>query len=225
MKILFPSSLGATVDAVNEALFFCRTLTQLQKREAVKWLAGRVGEAGSYAEMPAPTRKDIAGGVKLFTGESLNSRASVAYILGQEACRAMILLGCNNKFSLEKLANATAGMMRRLIPEKRAGMYCCGRCSCAMWRHLAVGGLDGGERRLMRGIKALKAHRDGDGKWKRFPFYYTLLALTEINNRSSIAEMQYAAPNCECLLARRARGNKKYDQRRRAVAERVLSVC
>lgn len=220
MKILYPSRLGTTVDAINEAFFFSQPLNATQKRVTAKWLADRVGGCGSYAGMPAPTKKDFDQGTKLFTGETLKSRASIAHILGQEACRAMILLGLPNKAR----AIATAGMIQRLQQEKRPGMYCCGQCSCAMWRHLAAGGLNRAEKRLAAGIKALKVHRDETGKWKRFPFYYTLLALTEIDLRSAITEMRYAAPVCERLIARRSAINNKYSQRRRAVAERILSM-
>ena len=224
MKILYPSRLGTTIDTINEAFFFSQPLNATQKRVTAKWLADRVGGCGSYAGMPAPTKKDFTQGTKLFTGETLKSRASIAHILGQEACRAMILLGCDKGFVHKALTIATTGMIQRLQQEKRPGMYCCGQCSCAMWRHLAVGGLDRAEKRLTAGIKALKAHRDGTGKWKRFPFYYTLLALTEIDIRSAVTEMRYAAPVCERLLARRSTINNKYSQRRRAVAERILSM-
>jgi hypothetical protein len=69
----------------------------------------------------------------------------------------------------------------------------------------------------------LKEHRDGDGRWRRFPFYYTLLALAEIKGRSAIEEMRYAAPGLERVLRRRTRGSK-YESRRRALAERILGM-
>ena len=85
MKILYPTSLAATVDAINDALFFARPLKQSQKREAVKWIAGRVAADSPYVGMPAPTKKDFTQGVKLFTGEALKGRAITAHILGEEA--------------------------------------------------------------------------------------------------------------------------------------------
>ena len=225
MKILYTSSLGTTVDAINDALFFSKPLKKSQKRYAVKWIAGRVDSNGSYATMPAPTKKDFAGGFKLFTDEVVESRAGTSHILGQEACRAMILLGCDNKSARQALEKATSGMLERLQQEKRAGMYCCGTCSCAMWRHLAAGGLDKQQRRLTAAVKTLKAHRDDTGKWQRFPFYYTLLALTEFDFKAAVVEMQYAARTCENLLKRLPKANNKYARRRKAIIEHVLSVC
>jgi hypothetical protein len=103
-------------------------------------------------------------------------------------------------------------------------MYCCGGCSVALWRHLAVGGLEDAERRLAAGMRALKSHRKGDGRWQRFPFYYTLLALSEIDLPAAVREMRYAAPSCERVLKRSAKGDR-FDRRRRLLAERVLAKC
>jgi hypothetical protein len=68
----------------------------------------------------------------------------------------------------------------------------------------------------------LKEHRDGTGGWRRFPFHYTLLALSEIDARGVVREIQYAAPTLERILKRRSRGGR-FEIRRRAVAERILA--
>jgi len=49
----------------------------------------------------------------------------------------------------------------------------------------------------MEGLKALKKRRDGKGRWRNFPFYYTLLSLTEIDIPQPVDEMKYAAKACE----------------------------
>jgi len=115
-------------------------------------------------------------------------------------------------------------MLGRLGKEIYPGTYCCGKCSCALWRHLSVGGLDKAERRLAAGVKTLKSRRDGNGRWKVFPFYYTLLALSEIDLPSAVSEMRYAAPSCERILKQSPKDGK-YTQRRQLLAERVLAKC
>ena len=75
---------------------------------------------------------------------------------------------------------------------------------------------------MAAGGNLLKEYRDGAGGWHRFPFYYTLLALTGMNGRSVVAELQYAAPRLEHMLKRRGRGDR-FDLRRRAVAGRILA--
>jgi hypothetical protein len=71
-------------------------------------------------------------------------------------------------------------------------------------------------------MEYLREHRDGKGRWRRFPFYYTLLALLEIPGSRATGEMGYAGPGLERML-KRSRRNDRFDLRRRAVAERVLA--
>ena len=232
MKLLNTKSLAATIDNINDALFFEKKIPAKSKSEAVMWIASRQGINGSYAGMPAPTKSDFKL-IKLFTGERNASRAAVAHILGEESCRVMILLGTKNATAKKALKNSTDGMLSRIRAAEAdghsGGMYCCGTCTGSYWRHLIVGGLDDNERRLSAGLKELKKRRKGDGKWSRFPYYYTLLALDEIgqleiSKKNLVAEIRYASGGLERLLKRKPR-NDKYDTRRRILAERILSKC
>ncbi|MBM4046346.1 MAG: hypothetical protein FJ279_14650 [Planctomycetes bacterium] len=229
MEIIDATSLAATLDRLNEAFFHGTPLSGSQREQAAKWLAGRQGLPGSYAGMFAPTEKDIRRGIQVFTGEKVRSRAATCHILGEEACRALILLGVRLAGVQEALRRATAGMATRLEqarqrPSGIPGTYCCGTCTCSLWRHLAAGGLAGHEGWLAAGMKALKAHRLGNGRWRRFPFFYTLLALQEIDLPSAVDELRYAAPVCERLV-KRSRKSGKHIQRRRLLAERALAKC
>ena len=172
--------------------------------------------------MFAPTERDFKEGIRLFTGERVHSRAAIGHILGEEACRAIILLDLKDEGVQNALKRASLGMMSRIDLSKRTpGMYCCGTCSASLWRHLAVGGLKDPKRRLEKGMEALKLHRVGNGKWKRFPFYYTLLALSEINSPSAISEMNYAAPVLIRIMKRKV-GDNKISECRRVLVERIF---
>jgi hypothetical protein len=70
-------------------------------------------------------------------------------------------------------------------------------------------------------MKALKKHRDRDGRWGRFPFYYTLLALSEIDSKAATMEKKYAAVLLEKFMKRKMKATK-YNERRRIVAEKIL---
>ena len=85
--------------------------------------------------------------------------------------------------------------------------------------HIAIG-----ERLLTAGVKSLRALRNGKGRWRVFPFHYTLLALSEMDLPGAAREMQYAGQSLERLL-KRSDGGDKYDGRRRMLAERVLARC
>lgn len=228
MKLIYPTSLAATLDSVNEAFFYGKGLAKGEKKEVARWIAGRQGLPRSYWEMFAPTEKDFKDGIKVFTGESVVSAVATSHILGEEACRSLILLDVPDENVQSALDRATKGMMSALerYEEKGydAGFYCCGKCSASLWRNLAVGGLDKQGKRLASGLKALRSYRDGKGEWRRFPFFYTLLALSEIDAPAAIDEIRYTAKVCERYLAR-APGDGKYDKRRRAVVGRALKMC
>ncbi len=225
MRIIKTASLAETLDALNDAFFFERPVPKAEREKVAKWIAKRQGLPGAYAGMFAPTAKDFSKGVRLFTGERVASRAAAGHVLGEEACRALIKLNVRDKDVKEALAEASRGMMARIkLSEKGGdtpGTYCCGTCTAAYWRNLAAGGFERPERRLATGLKVLKKYRLGDGTWRRFPFFYTLLALSEIDLAVATAEKRYAAPALEQYLKRPPRDDV-FNPRRRLLAARVL---
>ncbi len=223
-----PKTLAEPLDSVNEAHFYGRTLPKAQREQTAKWIASRQGLPGSYANMFAPTEKDLEEGIRLFTGEKVRSGAAARHILGEEACRALILLNTKTAGVQRALARASEGIMKRIehadTKGRTLGTYCCGTCTLSYWRHLTVGGLKNTERELRTGVKYLRSHRDGTGRWKRFPFYYTLLALNEMDLQEATMEMRYASPMCEGYLERSQKPGK-FVERRRHLSERVLEKC
>jgi hypothetical protein len=218
-----PNSLSATLDAIDEAVFLRKALPKSQREEAATWIASRQGLPGSYAGMFAPTQADMKDGINVFTGEKVRTGAATRHILGEDACRALILLRSPRPDVREALKRATEGMLARLTKDRGRsyGVYCCGVCSVSFWRHLAAGGLDDAAGRLDAGMGELKHHRMGNGQWRRFPFFYTLLALSEMNLPSARAEMRYAAPVCQRYL-KQAPVTGRFTERRRALAQRIL---
>jgi len=226
VKLIDNNSLASTLDSVNEAFFYKQPLKKSERAQAAGWIASRQGLPGSYAGMFAPTGKDFRNGLVLFTGEKVSKRAGLSHILGQESCRTLLLLDVMSADVKKAMERAVAGFVPRMKQYIRAdeGTYCCATCSCALWRHLSAGGLGNGERLLTNGIKTLRSFRDGKGRWKTFPFYYTLLVLNEIELPAAVKEMQYAAPACERLLKREIKRDK-ISKRRRILAERILERC
>lgn len=236
MGMLVETSLGATVDAVADAYFFGRKTDRAEREAVAGWIAGRQGAERSYSGLFAPTKLDFEKGFRVFTGERINSGAGTSHIIGEEAMRAMMLLGARGKQIAASIENARRGFETCLSQNNSAkyaaGMFCCGICSVAYWRNLLSGGLDDGERRLSLGLKALKAHRDGEGKWKRFPFHFTILAAAEAADgafgtaiaKAARAEIKYAAPGIERVVKRAPNASDMYAVRRHSAMERALKA-
>lgn len=229
MGLVNTRSLAETIDALDEVFFFGKPISSKERDEAAWWLASRQGLPGSYADMFAPTEADQGQGFAMFTGDRIATRAGSTHIMGEEASRLLILLDSPDPAVKQALTRARDGMVGRMLTlngEPRygdIGTYCCGACSCAYWRNLSVGGLIQQEERLMAGLDALRRHRQDTGRWRKFPFHYALLALTEMPLPEAKLEMEYAAPSCERLL-KAAPKPGKYDVRRRALVEKALGM-
>jgi hypothetical protein len=229
--LVHPDSLGDTLHAINTALFYQLPLAPAERWAAARWVAGRQGLPHSYAGMFAPTPLDTAIGTLTFTGEAVVSEAGTAHLLSEEACRVLYRLGVMDLPEVSiALQTARRALWRRLQTSQPegiwAGVYCCGMCSVALWRHLGASGHAEDQRRLDHGLFELKRHRDEKGRWKRFPYHYTLLALSELDSTAVHDEVKYALPGIERALRRVERSDPEaeteLERRRRIVMGRLL---
>jgi hypothetical protein len=224
--LIHKASLSQTVDAINTAHFDSRTLTAAERGEVARWIAARQGLPGAYGGTFAGFASERSTGIVLFTGERIAS-ASARHILGEEASRALRLLRVRDRSVTRALDAADEGLMQCLAraaedPRKgNPGLYCCGKCSVGLWRNLLAGGLTRREERLQRGALHLRSVRDEEQGWRKFPFWYTVLALSEMDSRDAKMELKYAAPALE-RAACRAVPSTIYAQRRQALAARTL---
>ena len=221
------TSLSQTVDAINAAHFEGRTLTAAERGQTARWIAARQGLPGAYGGTFAGFPSERSKGIVLFTGERIAS-ASARHILGEEASRTLRQLRVRDPNVTRALEGADSGLLRcleRAAEDPRngnPGLFCCGKCSVGLWRNLLAGGLDRREERLRRGASHLRSMRDGEQQWRRFPFWYTVLALSEMDSAEARAELTYAAPALE-RAASRAVPSAVYARRRHEIAVRTLS--
>jgi hypothetical protein len=236
MTLVTRQSLAETADRVNDAYVWGRKPPKPDRVAAADWIVSRLGLPGGYRGMFAGTKRDLEGEVRLFTGERTAPYAGRRHLLAEEACRALAILDVGKKSVSVARAAAEAILvptLRRSVgwqKEKHGrptGEFCCGTCSLAMWRYMAVGGFEevGPATWMARGMKTMAGRRKDDGTWRRYPFYYALLTLSELDVRGVVAEMRHAAPRLERVLRRRPKEGDTIDARRRAVAERVLARC
>lgn len=236
--LIHPDSLGGTLDAVNAAFFYHQPIPADTCLETALWIADRHALPGAYAGMFAPTEYDFAFGTLTFTGEPVRSAAGTGHVLSEEACAALFRLQRQDPRVRESeevqkaLERSRRGILRRMeegeVLGQWSGVYCCGTCSVALWRHLLSSAGADDQRRLENGLAELKRYRDGKGRWKRFPFHYTLLALLEIDLPAVREEVQYAAPVIEHGLRRLEKAQPSEDEherRKRMVMERILEKC
>jgi hypothetical protein len=226
--LIDPTSLSRTVDAVNAALCAKRTIGPAERGRTARWIAARQGLEGAYGNTFAGFPHERARGIVLFTGERIQS-ASARHILGEEASRALRQLRVRSRDVTTALSAADDGLLQclaRFAADPRhtnPGLYCCGKCTVGLWRNLLSGGLDRQEERLRRGAAHLRSARDGAHGWRRFPFWYTVLALGEMDLPEARTELTHAAPELERVASRGAAPTEPA-RPRQALAARTLDA-
>ncbi len=224
-SLLDKNSLANTVNNVSEALLFGKKISEKDKKEVSEFIVNRQGKFGSYANMFAPTEYDLKNDLVLFTGEKIKTGAGKSHMLGEESSRILRKLNVHNKDVEKALKEADEGILSRIKasqddPRYVHGTYCCKSCTCSLWLNVSAGGLGKDTEMLKSGLKWLKKFRDGNGRWKSFPFYYTLYVLNEIDLKYSADELKYVA---EYLKDKKLRiVQDKYGKRREFIIKKIL---
>jgi hypothetical protein len=225
ISLIRPTSLSQTVDAINAVLFAGGSVSGTQRDAVVRWMVARQGLPRAYAGTFAGFPSELTHGISTFTGERITS-ASARHILGEETCRVLRLIAAADRVAAPALERANHALQNRIDAaaadprNENPGLYCCGKCSVGFWRNLLSGGLDRQEERLYRGVGELRASRDDDGGWRRFPFWYTVLALSEMDFGLATNELAYAGPRLERTAERAT--SSPYGLRRKTLAARAL---
>ena len=219
MTILDPTSLVKTLDNINESYLQRKEISTDEALKASRWIAAQQGEKGSYRGLFAPTATDFDHAIRLFTGEKLEC-ASARHIMGQEAARAVWLLGREDSVVREAYEKATHWMQDE-PGFQQVGMYCCGRCSLSYWRHYWVGEFKNKAAFISKGIQKMQGYRLGDGKWRVFPFFYAIYTLGDLDLEAARVELKYAQPAIERYL--KVTRTDDYAKRKTSILRNVLA--
>jgi len=225
--LLDKNSLAGTIDNVSEAMLFGKAIGKKDKTAIAEFIADQHGKPYSYANMFSPTEEDMKRDLVLFTGEKIKSGAGKCHVIGEEASRIIRKLNIHSEKINKAVSEADEGLISRIDanrdhPRFIYGAYCCKSCSCAMWLNLSAGGLKNDTKMLKAGLKWLKLHRDGKGRWKGFPYYYTLYVLNEIDPEIAGDEIRYAVKSLEKRLKTAKNNNDKYEIRRNYICTSLI---
>jgi hypothetical protein len=207
-KILVKDSLAETLWRLEEVKREFRSGTDAQLTEALNWVLLRQALKGAYRGLFAPTETDLRG-VKLVTGELIFS-AALRHILGEEALRTVLVWNLESNSTAKKAKESFVHLLEKAgePPAKTTGFFCCHKCTIAFLRTLAVVKPGGWELTLQKSIENIRKKRTPDGRWHGFPFYYTLLTLSEIDLPSAKVELRYAGTVAKKLVNRYQKGDR-----------------
>jgi hypothetical protein len=216
-------SLVEIVDRINEmeqqGEFICESMRHITAQTILKFYDGNNKYLGFYLPMI-----DFKRGGRLFSGERLYTQLGINTIISLELSRALAILATDQpavKSTLEEVENRL-----RSKCYVKDGCFS-GECAfnmVAFWRYLLVCEWQDRDVRIKSFLQLLKNNRDGSGRWKHFPFYYTLMVLLETRNYDARLELDYALPACEASFPYISLG-EPYRQRRKAILERCLQLA
>ena len=197
-----PDSLAETLWRLEEVRRGFRRSTEIQVTETLNWVLTRQGLNGAYRGLFAPTDKDLRG-VKLLTGETVRS-AALRHILGEETLRTVFVWNFTSSSPVRQAKENFVNLLERggNPPAKVSGFFCCHKCTPAFLRTLAVVKPEGWEATLQKGVQNIRKKRTPDGRWRSYPFYYTLLTLSEMDMPSAKVELQHARSIANKLMNR-----------------------
>lgn len=218
---VYESSLSRTLDVANDALSEGRQISDEERWQTVEWLLSRQVGAGRNVGAFAPTTSDLSRGVHLYTGERLRTQLAAWNVLSAESARLLALFGGRDAAAQEAVERAAGWLEISCFVRSDCAIGECAHSFVSHVRFLCV--TEPTSPVLRRRVGVIREHRDGKGRWERFPFYYTLLALSEIADEAARGELRYAVPACERARSRSSK-SKVYDRRRKALIERIISL-
>lgn len=200
-------------------------------KEALQWVLKRQGLPGSYRGLFAPTQLDISEGIRLPTGESIGGFAGARHVIGEEALRALVVWKFGwHSTPFRQAMDGFKGIFRKM--SEYDGLFCCSRCtigflrSANVLRYASMSWVrpDEMDDILRMSLNRVKKARIGGGKWRGFPYYYTLLTLSDMDMPPAKAELKYASKMAERLI-RRNKGDDRGARFRRLGVEAALNAA
>lgn len=198
-KVLVSDSLMETLWRLDEVRLGLRGGSRTETDEALDWVLSRQGLEGSYSGLFLPTQEDLKRGLQLPTGERMHTVAATKHILGEEALRTALVWKRENT---PQVRQALKGLGFILDKGGKRGSYCCYTCTVAFLRTLTTTTISGKDEIVQKGLNGIRKARTPDGRWKGFPYYYTLLTLAEMNQPMARNELLHASKAARRLLER-----------------------
>ena len=134
--------------------------------------------------------------VKLYTGEELKTTLARTHILMIEAARILKLLALDSH-ALTLSIQLADHCMEKMCYRNFCAKGECKALTIAYLRYLLLDGTGNSTEQIEIHLTKLTGQRDGKGKWGGFPFFYTVLALSESDVALAVQELQYALPACK----------------------------
>ena len=220
MSIMGEQCLYQVVVEAAKFLFDGGSYTLPEKVDLANWILAHQNRYRGFIFYPS--QSDRESGIRLFSGEKPKAKFLVDNVVELETLRILALLQPDAPEVLQVLQDAN----HRLFQLCFANGCIVGECahaSIAFLRYLIAHATNPSAPKFRRTLDILKQKRSGDGKWRGFPFFFTLLWLTELPDNLAEDELSYTFGYCDQLFATLRLTRDGTDLLRKKIVQRVLT--
>ncbi len=207
MIIVHPTSLSDTLDSAAEVFFFRRSIIPSLRDELASLIISRQIITGSNSGEFIPFASESRNQIRLFTGETLHTEFACRHLQLIEATRVLSLLALDNP-AVTRSISLSIQRMNTMCYSQFCSKGECRSLTVAYMRFLASLNTSEASGHLSQLLAQLEGYRDGKGKWHGFPYFYTILMLSETDDPKSADELQYTAPVLERLSGQKSAGDR-----------------
>jgi hypothetical protein len=214
-----PPNLRQILETVDDRFFNYIPLTQAEREAYATQIISYQILTGPAAGMFNSGSTDSNSAPRLFSGERIYTQLAARHTLLIDSVRILTLLKVGNRAVTRALELAKQKMASRCY----ANFCAVGECrhlTIAFMRYLIACNSPEGNQQLGGFLTQLATHHDTQNRWRSFPFYYTLLMLSETDHPLAIQEQNSVSPVCATLLDR-TWDNGLYSVRRKTILYRT----
>ncbi|MFX1370122.1 MAG: hypothetical protein ACFFAY_16145 [Promethearchaeota archaeon] len=208
------------LDEFNDSVQNRKLLPDAYYDSLVEMICAKQLHSGELRGTFDPGQKRLREGIFLYTGERVRTKLATRSIVSLEAGRALAVAESLNASARSALANLNTWLENQCFHDF-CGSGECRYSTIAFLRYSASGAMKMGRGEIDSIIESLKTYRDGKGRWNGFPFYYTLLTLSELDTPAAGVELEYARPACERAL-KLTDATDLFSSRRKAILQKLL---
>ena len=211
--------LTQAVNVLQESLLFKQPLPEAKKAQALLTICSSFKQDNPYLGFVSESF-DRKKGLQIISCEKLHTKVGAYNVLGLEAARLLKLF--EDQEAQENILPEVEKRIKATCFAADCTQGECAHAAVALWRYQAAGGLLQNSQNLNKQLLKLQKQRGTFGCWKGYPFYYTLLALLELNNSLAETEIKAVSQSCFRRLKRMRGRNAPCLAPRRIILERAL---
>jgi hypothetical protein len=215
------TSLHQTVIRAAGFLFEGGRYVAAEEIQLANWILARQNRQKGFVFFPTP--EDEEDGLRLLSGEKPRTKLLARNALELETLRLLALIEPKDA-AVERLQQEVGQRLSRLCFAQVCKTGECAHASIAYLRYrMAAGGREATSQ-FEHGLQVLKQDRDGDGRWRKFPFWFTLLWLVELPAEMAQEELAYTRDRCKQLLIEDAPNAAPYASIRKKILHKAVSA-